>query len=221
MLLNWATWPLWDIHTRAPIELYTEGLGLTTQVPRTEEVAMGRRAGLAFSQRSMETTTYITTGSREGDGAETAGEAQRKAENMQHWRESGSQGVLVSSTFEWAVGNLLMCQKCEQYTLCLHPFGQIYKHSVESIVWEGHQKQTCVNMCQMSDPLFLYVHSLLLHLCVSCGYWFRPDSKCCGPKGRVPKISTFTELKSITYYVSAILLNLVTAATNLLSAHEL
>lgn len=45
MLLNWATRPLRGLHTRAPIGLYTEVLGLSSRVPRTEEVAM-RREGL-------------------------------------------------------------------------------------------------------------------------------------------------------------------------------
>lgn len=54
-------------HTRAPIGLHTEVLGPSSRVPGTEEVATrreGGRAGLAHGQRSMETTTYITTGEK-------------------------------------------------------------------------------------------------------------------------------------------------------------
>lgn len=68
MLLNWATRPLWSLHTRAPIGLYTEVLGLSSRVPRTEEVAM-RREGLFGSEPVFhgDNNIYHHRGGKEGD----------------------------------------------------------------------------------------------------------------------------------------------------------
>lgn len=68
MLLNWATRPLWGLHTRAPIGLYTEVLGLSSRVPRTEEVAM-RREGLFGSEPVFhgDNNIYHHRGGKEGD----------------------------------------------------------------------------------------------------------------------------------------------------------
>lgn len=84
MLLNWATWPFFNLHTRAPIGLYTEVLRLSSRVLRTEEGAVSRGAFLAQIQRSMETTTYITAGeAKRGD------EWDRSRERQKAWKHAG------------------------------------------------------------------------------------------------------------------------------------